>query len=158
MRSSNFAGISKSIMTSHAKPPRKPTTGGIIIGSDYDTARTRKMNADAEIAELELARIRGTLCLTDDVVAAWETVLQAAKAKFLGLPTKMAPIVANETDTGIVKDLLEQQLREALTELSNYQPQVDPVRTGTVQSDEPTEAKPAPKKRGRPRKIDQVGK
>lgn len=145
-------------MTSPATPPRKPTTGGILIGSDYDTARTRKMNADAEIAELELARIRGTLCLTDDVVAAWETVLQAAKAKFLGLPTKIAPVLANETDVGIVKDLLEQQLREALTELSNYQPQIDPVRTGAVQSDEPTEAKPAPKKRGRPRKVQAVGK
>jgi hypothetical protein len=145
-------------MTSQAKPPRKPTTGGILIGSDYDTARTRKMNADAEIAELELARIRGTLCLTDDVVAAWETVLQAAKAKFLGLPTKIAPVLANETDVGIVKDLLEQQLREALTELSNYQPQIDPVRTGAVLSDEPTEAKPAPKKRGRPRKVQAVGK
>ena len=145
-------------MTSSVKPPRKPTTGGILIGSDYDTARTRKMNADAEIAELELARIRGTLCLTDDVVAAWETVLQAAKAKFLSLPTKLAPVVANETDVVVVKDHLERGLREALTELSNYQPQVDPVRTGTVQSEEPTEAKPAPKKRGRPRKITQVGK
>lgn len=145
-------------MTSTVKPPRKPTTGGVLIGSDYDTARTRKMNADAEIAELELARIRGTLCLTDDVVAAWETVLQAAKAKFLSLPTKLAPIVANETDVSMVKDHLEQGLREALTELSNYQPQVDPVRTGAVQSEEPSEAKPAPKKRGRPRKIDQVGK
>ncbi len=158
MPSSDFIAISGSIMTSQAKPPRKPTTGGILIGSDYDTARTRKMNADAEIAELELARIRGTLCLTDDVVSAWETVLQAAKAKFLGLPTKIAPVLANETDVGIVKDLLEQQLREALTELSNYQPQIDPVRTGAVQSDEPTEAKPAPKKRGRPRKVQAVGK
>lgn len=143
-------------MTSTVKPPRKPTTGGIIIGSDYDTARTRKMNADAEIAELELARIRGTLCLTDDVVVAWETVLQAAKAKFLSLPTKLAPVVANETDVSLVKDHLERGLREALTELSNYQPQVDPVRTGTVQREEQGEAKPAPKKRGRPRKIDKV--
>jgi hypothetical protein len=85
-------------------------------------------------------------------------VLQAAKSKFLGLPTKVAPVLANETDVGIVKDLLEQQLREALTELSNYQPQVDPVRTGGGQTDEPAEAKPVMKKRGRPRKIDQVGK
>ena len=91
-------------------------------------------------------------------MVAWETVLQAAKAKFLSLPTKLAPVVANETDVGVVKDHLERGLREALTELSNYQPQVDPVRTGTVQSEEQGEAKPAPKKRGRPRKITQVGK
>jgi len=145
-------------MTKSAPPPRKPSTGGVIIGSDYDTARTRKMNADAEIAELELARIRGTLCLTEDVVAAWESVLQAAKAKFLALPTKIAPIAANETDVGVVKDLLEQQLREALAELANYQPEIDPVKTAASSDSEPTDDKPAQKKRGRPRKIDQVAK
>ncbi len=73
---------------------RKPTTGGVIIGSSYDEARTRKVNAEAEIAELELAKIRGTLCMTNDVVAAWESVLHACKAKFLALPTKVAPILA----------------------------------------------------------------
>lgn len=145
-------------MTKTAKPPRKPSTGGVIIGSDYDAARTRKMNADAEIAELELARIRGTLCLTDDVVAAWESVLQAAKAKFLALPTKIAPIAANETDVGVVKDLLEQQLREALSELANYQPKIDPVKTAASIDADPVEEQPAPKKRGRPRKATRVGK
>lgn len=114
------------------KKPRKPTTGGIIIGSSYDEARTRKMNADAEIAELELAKIRGTLCLTSDVVTAWETVLHACKAKFLSMPSKAAPLLANETDIAIIKDVLEEQIREALSELSNYQPSVDPVHTGSV--------------------------
>lgn len=145
-------------MTKSVKPPRKPTTGGIIIGSDYDAARTRKMNADAEIAELELARIRGTLCLTEDVVAAWESVLQAAKAKFLAMPTKIAPIAANETDVGVVKDLLEQQLREALAELANYQPHIDPVKTAASIDNEVAEEKPAPKKRGRPRKATRASK
>ena len=111
---------------------RKPTTGGVIIGSSYDEARTRKMNADAEIAELELAKIRGTLCLTSDVVVAWETVLHACKAKFLSMPSKAAPLLANETDIAIIKDVLEEQIREALSELSNYQPSVDPVHTGSV--------------------------
>jgi hypothetical protein len=60
----------------------------------YEEARTRKISAEAEIAELELAKIRGTLCMTNDVVAAWESVLHACKAKFLALPTKVAPILA----------------------------------------------------------------
>ena len=145
-------------MTKTVKPPRKPTTGGVIIGSSYDEARTRKMNADAEIAELELARIRGTLCLTDDVVAAWESVLQASKAKFLALPTKIAPIAANETDVGIVKDLLDKHLREALAELANYQPQIDPIKTAASVDADPDEIKPPPKKRGRPKKVTKVGR
>ena len=135
---------------------KKNSTGGIIIGSSYDEARTRKVNAEAEIAELELAKIRGTLCMTNDVVAAWESVLHACKAKFLALPTKVAPILATETDVVVAKDYLESAIREALTELSNYQPSIDPVRTGSVaQEDVPAETAVVeqPKRKvGRPKK------
>ena len=135
---------------------KKNSTGGIIIGSSYDEARTRKVNAEAEIAELELAKIRGTLCMTNDVVAAWESVLHACKAKFLALPTKVAPILATETDVVVAKDYLENAIREALTELSNYQPSIDPVRTGSVaQEDLPAETAVVeqPKRKvGRPKK------
>ena len=134
---------------------RKPTTGGVLIGSSYDEARTRKVNAEAEIAELELAKIRGTLCMTSDVVAAWESVLHACKAKFLALPTKVAPILATETDVVVAKDHLENAIREALAELSNYQPAIDPVRTGSVSQEatEETTAVEQPKRKvGRPKK------
>lgn len=139
---------------------KKNSTGGIIIGSSYDEARTRKINAEAEIAELELAKIRGTLCLTEDVVKAWETVLHSCKAKFLSMPTKVAPIVANESDVAIIKDHLENAIREALLELSNYQPAIDPVNTGSastesIAGDEAPDAPAAPKRGrvGRPRKA-----
>lgn len=126
----------------------------------YEEARTRKINAEAEIAELELARIRGTLCLTDDVVKAWETVLHSCKAKFLSMPSKVAPIMANESDVAIIKDHLENAIREALLELSNYQPAIDPVNTGSaivepIAGDEAPDT-PAASKRGRvgrPRKA-----
>ena len=134
---------------------RKPTTGGVLIGSSYDEARTRKVNAEAEIAELELAKIRGTLCMTNDVVAAWESVLHACKAKFLSLPTKVAPILATETDVVVAKDHLENAIREALAELANYQPEIDPVRTGSVaqETTEETAVVEQPKRKvGRPKK------
>jgi hypothetical protein len=130
------------------------------MAATYDEARTRKVSAEAEIAELELARIRGTLCLTEDVVKAWETVLHACRAKFLAMPTKIAPIVAHETDVSIIKDIVEDQIREALSELANYQPAIDPINTGTpagksVESDAPSD--PAPKAKrggmGRPKKT-----
>jgi phage terminase Nu1 subunit (DNA packaging protein) len=137
------------------KKERKPTTGGVLIGSSYDEARTRKINAEAEIAELELARIRQTLCKTEDVVKAWESVLHACRAKFLAMPSKMAPVLANVTDTAVIKDHLENAVREALDELANYQPSVDPVATGTAV--QPQEGEAPPKKPvGRPRKISRL--
>lgn len=123
----------------------------------YDEARTRKVAAEAEIAELELARIRGTLCLTDDVVKAWETVLHACRAKLLAMPSKLAPNVVNETDISAIKDIIESQVREALDELSNYQPTVDPTGTGSAkQVDDMKEAEPSKKKMGRPRKTSRL--
>ena len=139
---------------------RKATTGGVLIGSDYDTERTRKMKADADIAEITLAKVQGELCKTEDVVKAWESVLHACKAKLLSMPTKVSPVVANETDTATIKQLLEDQIREALDELANYQPTVDPVNTGsaagaTGSGDETANTAPAPKRGrvGRPRKA-----
>lgn len=131
----------------------------------YEEARTRKINAEAEIAELELAKIRKTLCLTDDVVKAWESVLHACKSKFLSMPSKISPILANENDAAVVKQLLEDQIREALSELANYQPAIGPVHTGAtavepVEGDEPVDAAPAPKRGrvGRPRKTARLAK
>lgn len=140
------------------KPARKPTTGGVIIGSSYDEARTRKMNADAEIAELELAKIRGTLCLTTDVVAAWETVLHACRAKFLAMPTKMAPVLANVSDTASIKEHLENAVREALEELSNYQPNIDPTKAGSAPLPDGPQPEPEKRRVGRPRKTAAIGK
>ncbi len=128
------------------KPGFEPELG-------YDQWRTRKIAAEAQVAELELARIQGTLCLTDDVVKAWETVLHACKAKFLAMPTKIAPLLANEDDVSGIKLILEEQIKESLSELANYQPSVDPVHTGSapiepVNGDEAVDTAPKTK-RGR---------
>jgi len=135
---------------------KKNSTGGIIIGSDYDAARTRKMNADAEIAEMELAQLRLKLCNTDDVIKAWADVLNACRAKFLSLPTKLAPVVANEDDAALVKQLLEDQIHEALSELSNYNPEIHPTQMSgnSDLDDEEPKAEEPKKPRGRPKKAD----
>lgn len=136
--------------------PHKPTTGGIIIGSDYDTERTRKMKADADMAEIALARAKSELCVTTDVIRAWESVLHASRAKLLSMPTKISPILANETDTSQVKHLLEEAIRESLAELANYQPEIDPEKTGAGASrDDPAQEEVKPKRKvGRPKKTD----
>lgn len=136
------------------------STGGVKIGSSYDEARTRKVNAEAEIAELELARVHGTLVLAADVVQAWEDVLGALKGKLLSIPTKSAPVVSAESDAALCQTVLEDLMNEALEELSNYEPTIDPASTSGLsatsdESDSATEA-PAKTKRkrvGRPKKT-----
>ena len=110
------------------------STGGAKLGSTYDEARTRKVNAEAEIAELELAKLKGVLVVADDVTGAWEDVLGAFKGKLLSIPSKAAPVVAAELEPGGCQKVLEDLIDEALTELSNYDPKVDPT-TASVSID-----------------------
>lgn len=114
-----------------------PSTGGVKVGSSYDEARTRKVNAEAEIAELELATVHGTLVVAEDVVKAWEEVLGALKGKLMSIPTKAAPVVSAESEAGMCQDILEDLLNEALEELSNYDPSVNATETkGTTEASE----------------------
>lgn len=126
----------------------------------YDEARTRKVAAEAAIAELELAKVRNELALVGDVVKAWDDVLSAMKAKLLALPTKMGPILAAETDAAVIQKKLEEQIRDCLDELANYDPLSDPTGANIVveqseAGDDGAEA-PAKVKRkpvGRPKKA-----
>lgn len=126
----------------------------------YDEARTRKVAAEAAIAELELAKVRNELALVGDVVKAWDDVLSAMKAKLLALPTKMGPILAAETDAGLIQKKLEEQLRDCLDELSNYDPLSDPTGANIVieqpeSGDDSAEATTKVKRKpvGRPKKA-----
>lgn len=106
--------------------------GGVLIGSPYDEARTRKITAEAEIAELELAKVKAVLVAADDVVEAWMDVLNALRGKLLSIPSKAAPMLAVESEPTACQGICEALINEALEELSNYDPVFDPVSTKVV--------------------------
>ena len=127
---------------------------------DYEEARARKVAAEAQITELELAKVRGELVVAEDVVAAWSDTLSSLKAKIISIPSKAAPIVASEDSAGGCQKVLEDLIREALEELSNYDPKIDAANTqgasaAPKEGDASSEAAPAPKRKrvGRPRKT-----
>ena len=134
------------------------STGGVKLGSSYDEARTRKVNAEAEIAELELAQVHGKLVVAEDVISAWTDVLGAVKARLMSVASKAAPVVSSETNPGMCQQIIEDLVREALEELSGYDPQIS-ATTATVErpeeSDGGAEAAPKAKRRrvGRPKKT-----
>ena len=135
-----------------------PSTGGVKLGSSYDEARTRKVNAEAEIAELELKKIHNELVNADDVVQAWTDVLGSVKSRLLSVPTKAAPVVAAETNAGMCQKIVEELIQEALEELSRYDPTISPTQSTASQTEESdgsaeATAKPKRKRVGRPRKT-----
>ena len=131
-----------------------------MANQDYEEARARKVAAEAEITELELAKVRGELVVADDVITAWSDTLSSLKAKLVSIPSKAAPIVAAEDSAGGCQQVLDELIREALEELSNYDPKIDAANTQRTsgspeESDVSSEAAPAPKRKrvGRPRKT-----
>lgn len=134
--------------------------GGVVIGSSYDEARTRKMNADAEIAELELSKVRGELVETQKVIDAWVEVLSAMRAKMLSLPSVLAPVVANDEDVASCQDIIEKQVYEALEELASYEPQGQDNKKNNKRSNGQPEAsaKNDGVRLGRPRKTTKLRK
>lgn len=135
-----------------------PSTGGVKLGSSYDEARTRKVNAEAEIAELELKKIHSELVNAEDVVQAWTDVLGSVKSRLLSIPTKAAPVVAAETNAGMCQKIVEELIQEALEELSRYDPTISPTQATASQTEESdgsseATAKPKRKRVGRPRKT-----
>lgn len=90
--------------------PGKPTS--------FDDAKARKMAAEAELAEAELARIRGEQVPIGDTVKVVEEICIAIRAKCLSVPSKMTPIIiAAEQTEASVRALLDRAMREVLNEL-----------------------------------------
>jgi hypothetical protein len=111
-----------------------------------------------------LLQAKRKLVASDDVAGAWVEVLAAMKAKLLALPSICAPICATETDLPTIQSILENQIREALDELSSYQPHQHAGRTSVTDGGDSggdanaeTTAAPSRKRVGRPRKASVIG-
>lgn len=84
----------------------------------YWDARSRREQAEAALAEMKEAEMRGNLIRTDSVRTAWAGKITAARDALLQIPSRLAPVLAAETDLDRVAELLEAELRQALTQLS----------------------------------------
>jgi len=84
-----------------------------------EEVRTRKIKAEAELAEIDLAHQRGETINVDAAAIVWGEVLSVAKGRLLSIPAKLAPIVAVEDAPAICKALIEEQVFEVLDELAD---------------------------------------
>ncbi len=85
---------------------------------DHQMARTRREIAEANLAEMREAEERGTLIRVDAVRAAWAAKITGARDSLLQIPSRLAPVLAAETDLVAVTSLIESELRQALSDLS----------------------------------------
>lgn len=99
----------------------QPLYGGRRTNSTGDllAQRTRREKATASMAELLLAQKRGELISAREIEQAQFAIARQVRDRMLSIPDRIAAIVAAEADVHKVRELLTEEIRLALTELSN---------------------------------------
>ncbi len=85
--------------------------------------KARKMRAEADRIELELAIKKGKVHSSEDVEAVLNDMISFFRSKMLALPTKLAKTLAEEGNPRKIKKTLDDEVCEALNELSEYDPE-----------------------------------
>jgi phage terminase Nu1 subunit (DNA packaging protein) len=83
----------------------------------YSEAKTRKMRADAELAELALSEKAGTVVNFEHTLQEVTRLTSAIKTRSLSLPSRMAPRLVGKT-VAEIHDLLRTQVHKDLRSIS----------------------------------------
>jgi hypothetical protein len=84
----------------------------------YDVARRRREAAEARIAEMKQAEMEGVLIRVDSVRSSMATKISGARDALLQIPSRMASILAAETDPVTVQNTLHDEIHQALVMLA----------------------------------------
>jgi phage terminase Nu1 subunit (DNA packaging protein) len=93
--------------------------------ADYEDAKARKMAADAELAELQLAKERGELIAVEDALAERVRVYGHLRAKLLNMPAKYAASTVGCRTIAESKIRWEDAVAEAMAVLSDSDDEYD---------------------------------
>jgi phage terminase Nu1 subunit (DNA packaging protein) len=80
---------------------------------EHESVKTRK-------TQLQVMQMEGTLHRAEDVKAIWNNIIVAAKSRLLAIGVKVSPQITGETDATVIKDAIDREVREALTEIKEY--------------------------------------
>jgi hypothetical protein len=120
----------------HIEVGGRPVFGGgggfdmppdIGMGEDRDEARTRREIADANIAEMEEARMRRELIRVSAVQAQMSVDFATTRDALLQIPARMGPLLAAESDTAKVQNLLHAEIHQALLDLAGASDRVEQI-------------------------------
>ena len=81
--------------------------------------RAIKERETAYLKRLERGLAEGSLIQVEDVMKKLTPLFAGIKVRLLALPSKLAPVMANETNSAVCKSTLQGELRVVLAELSS---------------------------------------
>ncbi len=93
----------------------------LLVMTDYQRNRARRMSALADIEQLKLKRVRGEMHHGRDVEYLMTSMLTSVKSRLMALPSRVAASVVNKS-VGEAAETIRIEIYEALRELSEYDP------------------------------------
>lgn len=91
---------------------------GDTLSIDADELKQRKLAAETTIAEIEAAKARGQVLELDAIVKVITDDYITLKQRLRQIGQRIAPLVVGEIDELAVKKLINEEIDDALTELS----------------------------------------
>jgi phage terminase Nu1 subunit (DNA packaging protein) len=95
---------------------------GVEAGINYDQEHALHEKAKREKAEMINAKLKGQLHDAKDVEQVMTNMLVTFRSKMLGLPYKLAPKLVRQKSVNIISSVLDKEIKDALLELSEYDP------------------------------------
>lgn len=86
--------------------------------TSYHVAKTLRETAEARMAQLKLAELRGDLMPTADVRATWSKRTAGLREAILQIPARLAAVVAAESDQARCHDILQAELHAVLQQVT----------------------------------------
>lgn len=96
------------------------TEGDVTESLDYEKWLHEK--AKREKAEIELAHIKKEMHSSGEVEEVMNNMMMNFRQRMLAIPSVCAPFLVNRTEPKYIETILEQNVNEALNELSEYDP------------------------------------
>lgn len=116
---------------------------GEVSAGSYEEHRARLYKARADAQEVLAARLKGTVHDAEAISAVMNDMVANARSKFLAVPDKIAPIMADLSDPNECKARLTDAVHECLAELADY-PAAEVVARQLKQAPPETEAEEIP--------------
>lgn len=89
--------------------------------SDLTAEKLRLLRAQADKAEFEMQVLEGKYIAVNEIDQIWSGLVIAFRTKMLALPNNVArQLMTLENDFNAIVKLLQDEIHQALTELSNY--------------------------------------
>ena len=103
-----------------APPPMPMGEGGYAYTGavpDYNESRARREAAEAEKAELDLAKLRGELVSVDEVRASLQRRIAGVREALLQLPARVVPLLVANPDAASMDRLLRDEITAAMQQI-----------------------------------------